>query len=122
VYCTRCGSELRETDRFCSQCGVNVATPHADGAPTPPRPFARLMYQKKIAGVCAGFARYFDCDVTLMRIIWLLLAFGTGIGFVGYVVAWFIMPKEYAPRCDSSSALLQGPKEVVDARGSAILR
>ena len=25
---------------------------------------------KKIAGVCAGFARYFGMDVTLMRILW----------------------------------------------------
>jgi phage shock protein C len=55
------------------------------------------MYDKKVAGVCSGFARYFDCDVTLMRVIFLILAFGTGIGFVGYIVAWIVMPKEYAP-------------------------
>jgi phage shock protein C len=53
------------------------------------------MYDKKLAGVCSGFARYFDCDVTLMRVIFLLLAFGTGLGFVGYIVAWIVMPKDY---------------------------
>jgi len=54
------------------------------------------MYDKKIAGICSGFARYFDCDPTLMRVIWLILAFGTGgIGFIAYIVAWFIMPKDY---------------------------
>lgn len=96
MFCTRCGSELRDIDRFCSQCGVNVAAPHA-GAYAPSRPLARLMYDKKIAGICSGFARYFDCDVTLMRVIWLVLAFGTGIGFIGYIVAWLVMPKEYQP-------------------------
>jgi len=99
MFCTRCGSELRETDRFCSQCGTNIAAPHAapQGSYAPPRPLARIMYQKKIAGVCAGFARYFDCDVTLMRVIWLIMAFATGVGFIAYVVAWIIMTKEYTP-------------------------
>ena len=103
MYCTRCGSELREADRFCSQCGVNVAAPHAgsyspQGGYSPGRPLAGIMYDKKIAGVCAGFARYFDCDATLMRVIWLILAFCTGgVGFIGYVVAWIVMPKEYQP-------------------------
>jgi phage shock protein C len=97
MYCTRCGSELRETDRFCSQCGVNIAAPYSAPGYPPSRPLARIMYDKKIAGVCSGFARYFDCDVTLMRVIWLILAFGTGVGFIGYIVAWIVMPKEYCP-------------------------
>lgn len=97
MFCTRCGSELRQIDRFCSQCGVNLSAPHSSPSSLAPRPLARILYDKKIAGVCAGFARYFDCDVTLMRVIWLILAFGTGLGFVGYIVAWIVMPKEYGP-------------------------
>src|ERR1700684_1596612 len=97
MFCTRCGSELRDIDRFCSQCGASVAAPDPSAGYGSPQPLARIMYNKKIAGVCSGFARYFDCDVTLMRVIWLVLAFGTGIGFIGYVIAWIVMPKEYAP-------------------------
>ena len=99
MFCTRCGSELRETDRFCSQCGVNVASPHSPQSfPQPVRQLARSMSDKKIAGVCSGFAHYFDCDVTLMRVIWLILAFGTGgLGFIGYIVGWIVMPKYYGP-------------------------
>lgn len=101
MFCTRCGSELRETDRFCSQCGVSVASPHSS-LPQPGRQLARSMYDKKIAGVCAGFAHYFDCDVTLMRVIWLILAFGTGgLGFIGYIVGWIVMPKDYGPGISS---------------------
>jgi phage shock protein C len=99
MFCTRCGSDLRETDRFCSQCGANVASPHSPASYSQPvRQLARSMSDKKIAGVCSGFAHYFDCDVTLMRVIWLILAFGTGgLGFIGYIVGWIVMPKYYGP-------------------------
>ena len=55
------------------------------------------MQQKKIAGVCAGFAVYMDVDVTLVRILWLLTAIFTGVGFIAYIIAWIAMPKEYGP-------------------------
>ena len=113
MFCTRCGFELRERDRYCSQCGASVAAPHAGQPyPQPARKLARTMYDKKIAGVCAGFAHYFDCDVTLMRVIWLLLAFGTGLGFIGYIVAWIAMPKDYGPPVTS----------VVPANGGAAVQ
>ena len=55
------------------------------------------MRDKKMAGVCSGFAHYFDIDVTLMRIIWLVLVFvPPSIGGIAYVLAWIIMPKGYA--------------------------
>jgi len=52
------------------------------------------MREKKIAGVCAGFAHYFGVDVTLMRILWLIFALFTGIGFVAYIIAWIAMPRD----------------------------
>jgi len=56
------------------------------------------MSEKKVAGVCAGVARYFDADVTLVRVLWLVLAICTVIpGFVAYLVGWIAMPKDYAP-------------------------
>lgn len=35
----------------------------------------RSSKNKKIFGVCGGFAEYFDIDVTIMRIIFLILFF-----------------------------------------------
>jgi phage shock protein PspC (stress-responsive transcriptional regulator) len=49
---------------------------------------------RKIAGVCLGFAEYFDLDVTLVRLMWLITAFMTGIGLLAYPVAWIVMPEE----------------------------
>ena len=47
---------------------------------------------KKIAGVCAGVAHYFDIDPTIVRVIWGVLAFGYGAGIVAYIIVWIIAP------------------------------
>jgi phage shock protein PspC (stress-responsive transcriptional regulator) len=49
---------------------------------------------KKIAGVCAGFGRYLEVDVTLVRVLWLAIALGTGVGFLVYLAAWIIIPSD----------------------------
>ncbi|MFB3917059.1 MAG: PspC domain-containing protein [Terriglobales bacterium] len=50
---------------------------------------------RRIAGVCQGFAEYFDLDVTLIRIVWLLVAIlGFPVGLIGYAIAWIVMPEE----------------------------
>jgi len=59
---------------------------------------ARSRTDRKIAGVCGGFATYFDLDVTLVRILWLMLAFIGGWGILGYFIAWIAMPEERAPK------------------------
>ena len=77
--------------KFCTRCGKGA------GDPLPPAGAARLMRAregKKIAGVCAGFARYMDVDVTLVRIAWLLIALTAGVGVIAYIVAWIAMPRE----------------------------
>ena len=51
----------------------------------------RLSKHKKIAGVCAGVAEFFDIDPTLVRIVWLLAAMGFGTGFLAYLVCWLLM-------------------------------
>ena len=95
MFCSQCGVSLDDQDRFCRQCG------HATGVDAPPRPvphtLTRDMQNKKIAGVCAGFARYMDVDVVLVRVLWLVLAFCTGVGFIAYIVAWIVMPKQPRP-------------------------
>jgi phage shock protein C len=82
---------------FCSRCGKATGAPATPRAASTPHCLSRPMMDKKIAGVCAGFARYFEVDVTLMRILWIILALFTGIGFIAYLVAWICMPKDYTP-------------------------
>ncbi len=48
----------------------------------------------KIFGVCAGIAEYFDIDVTLVRLITIVLVFGAGSGLVAYIIAAIVMPEK----------------------------
>ena len=52
----------------------------------------RSGHDKKLAGVCAGVAHYFDMDPTIVRVIWGVLAFGYGAGIVAYIILWIIAP------------------------------
>jgi len=95
MYCTKCGRELSEQELFCSQCGTASRPAYAPRPGAAPR-LSRPMDQKSIAGVCAGFARYFGVDVILMRIVWLAVAILTGgLGVLVYIAAWLVMPKDY---------------------------
>lgn len=51
---------------------------------------------KKLAGVCAGIAEYFDVDPTIIRVGYALITIITGIGpgLIAYFVLTIIMPKK----------------------------
>ncbi len=92
MYCIQCGIELRVDDRFCSRCGKRTDVGRME---TSSRPLMLDKRNKKIAGVCAGFARYMEVDVILVRTLWLVIAVTTGVGFLAYLAAWLIMPSDY---------------------------
>ncbi len=49
---------------------------------------------KKLDGVCAGIAEYFDVDPTLIRLLWVLGTIFVGAGIIAYIIAAFIMPRK----------------------------
>ena len=53
----------------------------------------RSRTDKKICGVCAGLAQYFGLDVTIMRLIAVLLAL-FGPGLLVYLVCALVIPEE----------------------------
>lgn len=60
----------------------------------------RSTTDRKIAGVCGGFANYLGLDPTVVRVAWAILTFVPGailLGVIAYLVGWFIMPSEAAP-------------------------
>lgn len=50
--------------------------------------------EKKIFGVCSGIANYFDCDPTIVRILFLVLLLGYGAGLLLYLLAAIVIPNE----------------------------
>lgn len=53
----------------------------------------RDIKNKKLAGVCAGVANYFGLDVTLVRIIWFVLALMGSLGVWVYLILLLVLPK-----------------------------
>jgi phage shock protein PspC (stress-responsive transcriptional regulator) len=47
-----------------------------------------------IGGVCGGLASYIKVDPTIVRGLFALLLFASGIGLPIYLLLWFIMPSE----------------------------
>ena len=46
---------------------------------------------KKISGVCAGIAKYFEIDPTIVRLIWALAVIFAGTGILAYIICAIIM-------------------------------
>ncbi len=47
-----------------------------------------------IAGVCGGLADYFNIDPTIMRILFVVIAFAGGASLLAYLIMWIIVPEE----------------------------
>jgi phage shock protein C len=93
MYCTKCGIQMNEGAKFCADCGAPTANNAYSMRPYPK--LSRPREDRKVAGVCAGFARYLGVDVTLVRLVWLVLAiFPLGLGFLAYLVGWIVMPND----------------------------
>ena len=54
----------------------------------------RVKEGEKLAGVCTGLAKYFNIDVTIVRLIWVAWVLLGGSGILGYIVAALIMPDD----------------------------
>ena len=91
MYCNYCGKQIQDDANLCAYCGHQVGY-----IPTQQRRLVRPPKgspERKIAGVCAGFAEYFDIDVTIVRVVWLIAAIFGGGGVLAYIIAWIIMPE-----------------------------
>ena len=109
MFCPQCGKEYSQPSKFCRDCGGGLSAPETPHA-------AKLMRSRtdeKIAGVCGGFASYFNLDVTLIRIVWLMMLIFAGCGGLAYLIAWIVMPEEPQPSAISvaSNPMVSRPIE-----------
>jgi phage shock protein C len=88
MYCNHCGKVIQDDAAVCAYCGIRV------GASLARRKLVRPRVGRKIAGVCLGFSEYFDVDVTVVRVVWLIASVTTVIGLLSYPIAWIVMPEE----------------------------
>jgi phage shock protein PspC (stress-responsive transcriptional regulator) len=83
-----------------------AATPPLDPPSTAPL-FVRSREGRMLAGVCSGIAQRWGLDVTLVRIVTVVLTLFSGVGLAAYVLAWLLTPSTDGPApltADSSAA------------------
>ncbi|HEX7434425.1 MAG TPA: PspC domain-containing protein [Anaerolineaceae bacterium] len=68
----------------------------------------RCENDKMIAGVCAGLAEFFGLDVSLVRLVAVLLALLGGHGLLVYAILWIVVPK--APGAYPVTQNMSGPQ------------
>ncbi len=66
---------------------------------------------KVLGGVCSGLANYFNIDVVIARIIFVVLLF-SGIGFLTYIIMWIAVPSSATTQIGGSrKKLFRNPDE-----------
>ncbi len=76
-----------------------VAMPETQRIYRGPR-LTRSVSDRQIAGVCGGVAEYLDTDVTIIRIVTVVLAIYPGAiicGLIAYLIGWIVIPESQAP-------------------------
>jgi phage shock protein C len=109
MTCPNCQKEIAAGSSFCYSCGAKqpqTGSGEVSRAPGYSRRLTRSSTDKKIAGVCAGLAEYFDLDPTIIRLVWVLAFFFGGAGGLAYLVLWIVLPE--APSRHNSSAPSSG--------------
>lgn len=71
----------------------------------------RSRTDRVIGGVCGGLAHYFDLDPVIVRLIFVLLVMGGGIGFLLYIILWAIIPSERAPTYGLNPGVFPPPSQ-----------
>ncbi len=62
----------------------------------PRNPLKRSRKHRVIAGVCGGLAEWLDWDVTLVRVLYILVSVFSAAfpGLLAYIILWVVMPEE----------------------------
>lgn len=61
----------------------------------PTKQLVRTRNGRLVAGVCSGIAEYVGIDVTVIRLLFVVLGVVTfGVGVLIYLAAWIVIPEE----------------------------
>lgn len=96
MTCPNCQKQIADGSKFCYNCGAKQAeTGPIYGPPAyaSPKRLVRSTNDRKLAGVCAGIADYFDMDPTIIRVLWLLATLIPGPNIIAYLILWIAVPE-----------------------------
>jgi phage shock protein C len=67
-----------------------------------------------VAGVCAGLGEYLRIDPTLVRLFFVLLSLGNGIGVFVYLLLWIVVPRQGAEPMEMDETMRSGAHEIAE--------
>jgi phage shock protein PspC (stress-responsive transcriptional regulator) len=73
-----------------------------------------------IGGVCGGLGAYLRIDPTIIRLLFVLMALGSGAGVFIYIVLWFVLPTEGAGETVSLDANIRASAEEMADRARTL--
>lgn len=80
-----------------------------------PRKLYRSRTDSVIGGVCGGLAEYFNVDAVIVRVIAVLLFFSGGVGFIGYLILWLVVPLQGADAAQPRDTIQANANEIKEA-------
>ena len=72
---------------------------------TRPQTLSRPVDDRMLGGVASGIARYLRVDVTVVRIVFAVLAIMGGAGIPLYLAGWLLIPEEGAHQSIASDLI-----------------
>ncbi|HNT54229.1 MAG TPA: PspC domain-containing protein [Anaerolineaceae bacterium] len=78
----------------------------------------RSKTERMLGGVCVGLGNYLKLDPVIVRLFFVLLAIGSGIGVLIYLILWLVVPEESA----EEASLADRARQMGADLGTAISR
>jgi len=75
----------------------------------------RSTKDRMLAGVCGGLAEYFDVDPVIIRVLFVVVTLGAGVGILGYIILWIVVPEAVIVIRDSSKPQSENVNQPVDS-------
>tara|TARA_B100000609_G_C17098556_1_gene373308 strand:+ start:434 stop:736 length:303 start_codon:yes stop_codon:yes gene_type:complete len=94
--CPYCCESIQDDAIKCKHCGEMLNGQRPPPFATGSKRLTRTPHDKMISGVCGGLAVYANMDPTVVRILFAVLTFFTGVwpGLIAYIVMACILPEE----------------------------
>lgn len=72
----------------------------------------RSRSDRMVWGVCGGLAKYFSIDPVIVRIVFLLLIFLSGVGLLAYIILAIVVPLEESKAKDTRETVKENIEEI----------